>query len=51
MVNLSSWCGFVYGFFAQFRYEARGRTPELCWIEIKGKDKWKTMIQNSARNE
>jgi len=26
-----------------------GKTPsEACGIEIKGKDKWKTLIQNSS---
>jgi len=28
-----------------------GKTPaEVCGIEIKGKDKWKTLIQNSIVN-
>ena len=28
-----------------------GKTPsEACGIEIKGKDKWKTLIQNAVRN-
>ncbi len=32
--------------------ELDGKTPaEVCGIEIKGKDKWKTLIQNSIRNE
>jgi len=29
-----------------------GKTPaEVCGIEIKGKDKWITLIQNSRKND
>ena len=28
-----------------------GKTPaEVCGIKIKGKDKWKTLIQNASKN-
>jgi hypothetical protein len=28
-----------------------GKTPaEACGIEIKGKDKWKTLIENASKN-
>jgi len=41
----------VYHNFIRPHEALKGKTPaEACGIEVKGQDKWKTLIQNASLN-
>ena len=43
---------FIFHNFIRPHTALAGKTPaEACGIEIKGEDKWKTLIQNAKVNE
>lgn len=40
----------IYHNYFRLHMSLDGKTPaEICGIEVKGKDKWKTIIQNEIR--